>query len=234
MKRLIAVLAVFSFVAVSGCATAPQLAPAAETQLADGGPGAVGTNNGVRVVATVDEWRWNPPELDEFVTPILLRVENNSDHTVRIRLKDIRLVSSKGVRLAALPPYRVRGEAKRTVRSGVYAVDRFYVAPYLYPYYRRYPRAPFFFYHDSFYYYRTYYPLYRTYSIPLPTQDMLDRALPEGALEPGGTATGYVYFQRVDKDVAKRTNTLDLLFQVVDAESQENLGVASIRFDVIR
>jgi hypothetical protein len=31
----------------------------------------------------------------------------------------------------------------------------------------------------------------------LPTASMLDRALPEGVLENGGTASGYLYFQKV-------------------------------------
>ena len=233
MKRLAITAILATIVALSGCASAPVLAPGPETKLAEGGPGAVASAAGVRVTATVDRWRWNPSDLDEFVTPILLRVENDSERPVRVRLEDIRLVGKRGVYLAALPPYRVRGRSKRTVRSHAYGFEAFSVAPYLHPYYPWYPRSRFHFYHDHFFYYRTYYPVYRTYSIPLPTQEMLERALPEGTVNPGGTAMGFVYFERVDRDIARRTRRLNLLFQVVDAETQEELGVASIGFDLL-
>ena len=230
MRRLTC-LALF-LVAAAGCASTPTLAPGAETKLADGGPGAVATDAGVRVVATVDDWRWNPTDLSDFVTPVRLDVENNSDRPVRIRFKDIRLVGAAGVRLAALPPYRVRGEATRTIESHGYAVESFTVAPHLHGYYPDYRRSRHYFYPEQYYYYRTYYPVYHTYSIPLPTQAMLDRALPEGTLAAGGTATGFVYFQRLDRKAAKRSDYLDLLFQVVDAETQQALGVVRIRFDI--
>ena len=232
MPREITCFVVLVALAAAGCTTTPTLAPGAETKLADGGPGAVASSAGVRVVATVDEWRWNPTDLDQFVTPLLLEVENNTDRPVRIRLKDIRLVGERGVRLAALPPYSVRGEATRTVESHEYAVESFTVAPHLHGYYPGYRRSRHYFYPEQYYYYRAYHPVYRTYSIPLPTQAMLDRALPEGVIQAGGKATGFVYFQRLDRKTAKRTDYLDLLFQVVDAESQKELDVVAIRFDV--
>jgi hypothetical protein len=42
----------------------------------------------------------------------------------------------------------------------------------------------------------------------VPTASMLDRALPEGVLENGGTASGYLYFQKVrtrEGEVQERT-----------------------------
>lgn len=221
----------FALFLLGGCASAPTLSPAPETKLADGGPGATDTAASVRVVATLDAWRWRPDELDEFVTPVLLEVENNGDVPIRIRLRDIRLVGDRGTRLAALPPYRVRGRATRTVKTHEYAYDEFSVAPHLHDHYPMYPRSRYHYYHD-YYYYRTYYPVYRTYSIELPTQEMLSRASTEGTVAPGGKAMGFVYFERVNRKVAKKTAYLDLLVQVTNAEIQAALGAAKMRFDL--
>ncbi len=231
--RSLAALTGFLLFATAACASNPTVTPADNAQLADGGPGATATAENVRLVATVNRWRWTPDQLDEFVTPMLIEIENNGDRPVRVRLSDIRLMGDAGVALAALPPYRIKGRAERTVESHAYGVESFYTAPHLRHHYSRYPiyDDPFFY---NRYYYRTYYPVYRTYSIELPTQSMLDRALPEGVLEPGGKVTGFVYFERVDRTVARRTQRLQLTMKVVDADSGRELGIVDIPFAVQR
>jgi hypothetical protein len=231
IEYIVALVGVVTVVGTIGCASAPTIGPADDAQLADGGPGATATAHGVRLVATVDRWRWNPGELDEFVTPMLIDIENKGDRPVRVRLSDIRLMGDRGVDLAALPPYRIKGRVERTVQTHAYAVEGFYAAPHLRHHYSRYPiyDDPFFY---NRHYYRTYHPVYRTYAIELPTQAMLDRALPEGVLEPGGKVTGFTYFERVDGKVAKRTKALLLVMKVADAESGEELGTVEIPFAV--
>lgn len=194
----------------------------------------MGSAAGVTVTASVGEWRWNPSDLDDFVTPILIEVDNNSDRSVRIRLKDIRLVGDNGTYLAALPPYQVRGKTTRTVESHAYRQDGFYVATHVHPYYPGYPRSRHHYYHPNYYYYSTYHPVYHTYTINLPTMEMLQRALPEGALAPQGRAMGFVYFERLQRKGTRDLSEIALLFQVVDAETQEDLDVISIRYDVRR
>ena len=91
----------------AGCASTPTLAPTPDTKLADGGPGATSVAGDVRVIATLDEWRYEPKELGEFVTPVHVTIRNDSDHPIRVRFSDIRMMGDNGVRLSALPPYRV-------------------------------------------------------------------------------------------------------------------------------
>jgi hypothetical protein len=65
---------------------------------------------------------------------------------------------------------------------------------------------------------------------PLPTQDMVKRALPEGRLENGGTIAGFLYFQ----GVADRERQVILQAQLMDANTGEGLGELSIPFYVRR
>jgi hypothetical protein len=55
---------------------------------------------------------------------------------------------------------------------------------------------------------------------------MVQRALPEGVLEAGGRASGFVYFEPLDRDA----RTLTLAVQIVDAASGAVLGTAQIPF----
>lgn len=232
--RNIALLLVGLMMAL-GCAGTPTVSPSDSDKRVERerGPTMEVTEADVTLRATSGTWRWNPTDLDQFVTPMLLEIENDSDRPVRIRFQDIRMVGDNGVYLAALPPYDIRGETTRTVQSHAYTHDGFVVAHHVHPYYPRHPRSRHHYYHD-YYYYRTYHPVYQTYTIRLPTTDMLQRGLPEGVVEPGGRAMGFVYFQPVTRNIARRTATLDLLFQIIDAENQADLGVLSVGYNVRR
>jgi hypothetical protein len=65
---------------------------------------------------------------------------------------------------------------------------------------------------------------------PLPTEDMLGRALPEGSLENGGTVAGFLYFQ----GVADRERQVILQARLVDASTGEAFGELRIPFQVRR
>jgi hypothetical protein len=75
---------------------------------------------------------------------------------------------------------------------------------YPYPYYWGYP-----------------YPSY--YQVPIPTQDMVNHALPEGAVEDGGRAGGFLYFPRV---VGRETR---LRFEARFVDATTNEPVATIK-----
>ena len=218
-----------------GCASTPSVKPQSDANKKDRDRGTTVevTEADLTLRATAAAWRWNPADLDQFVTPILLEIENDSDRPVRVRLKDIRLVGDNGVYLAALPPYRVTGQTTRTVKSHAYGHDSFAVGYHIHPYYPRHPRSRHHYYH-SYHYYQAYHPVYHTYRINLPTMDMLQRALPEGVLKPGGRVMGFVYFEPVTRRVARNTDSLDLLFQIVDAENQADLGVLNVGYNVRR
>jgi len=233
MKHLAAVTVLLSLL-LAGCAGQPYLQPADSARLVPGPrPAARATDSEVTVTATSAAWRWNPTNLDEYVTPMLVEIENNSDRTLRIRLSDFQLLGPNGVELAALPAYNIQGEIRKTVGGYAYASSGFYIVPRLHPFYPRFSVwAGGFSYYP--YYFETYYPVYRTYRIALPTTDMLARALPEGTLEPGGKITGFVYFRHIDKRTAKRANSLNLVFELVDADDQREFGYVDIPFVIVR
>ena len=58
----------------------------------------------------------------------------------------------------------------------------------------------------------------------LPTPEMLERALPEGVLEPGRTTSGFLYFERAPAAPAR----LELTALVVDALSGEPRGTVVV------
>ncbi len=76
-----------------------------------------------------------------------------------------------------------------------------------------------------------YYGFYNDYwrNIELPTQEMLDRALPEGSLEDGGRVEGFVYFEKVDPDQVER---VVFRFDLIDAQTGGIFGTLSIPFVV--
>ena len=63
---------------------------------------------------------------------------------------------------------------------------------------------------------------------PLPTEDMMKSALPEGTLAPGGTMTGFLYFQ----NVGEREGEVTLRARLVDARTGEQFGALAIPFAV--
>lgn len=208
----------------SGCATNPDLVPAPGAQPAPPGPGkgAVAEDAGITVIARSDAWSGFPPDLDE-VTPILVTIENNGSTPLRIRYNEFTLVSpSTGKRYAAIPPFDIRGIEVEPVTS--LGFSGFWVAPHYAPYYPRvrpyYGAFPF----DE-YYYDQYYPTW--VDIQLPTGDMIQKALPEGVLDPGGRVTGYLYFQNVDRNAGMVEFTKEL----VSADGRE-LGMIKIPFEV--
>src|SRR5690606_18914943 len=75
-------------------------------------------------------------------------------------------------------------------------------------------------------YYDRYYPQFLR--IPLPTGDMIQKALPEGVLMPGGTLTGFLYFENVDGDVP----SVDFTAELVEATNGDGdpIGVIRIPF----
>jgi hypothetical protein len=110
-----------------------------------------------------------------------------------------------------------------TVQNPFYGFSRFSVAPYLSRWYPRFNR-----YSGTFGYDGSYYSPYvtRYQQVALPTVDMVQRALPEGVLEAGGSAMGFVYFESLHRDA----KMLTLAVEIVDAASGTAVGTARIPF----
>ncbi len=220
-------LAIAAVVATVGCGrTQAVLTPAPTATPVNGpGQGAVATTSGLRVEARAQAWQWGPEDLDTKVTPILLDLHNDGPAPIAIRYNRIALTDSLGHHFAAMPPYDTDGKLTEayTVQNPFYGFDRFAIAPYLSRWYPRFLR-----YDGAFAYDPTYYTPYvtRYRKVSLPTVDMVQRALPEGVLSPGGRASGFVYFEPLDRDA----RTVTLAVDVIDARSGARLGVVRIPF----
>jgi hypothetical protein len=64
--------------------------------------------------------------------------------------------------------------------------------------------------------------------VPLPTPKMLEVALREGVLEPGGIVRGFLYFDKVDDEISR----LSLTVKLAAAESGETLVDVTMPFAV--
>ncbi len=205
-------------VLVGGCATT--LVPAPGTvELPGAGHGAIAEDARVRVAAAAEAWRGHPYDLGGAVTPMLVVVENNSTRRLRVRYDAFSLVGADGRRFAAIPPFAVTGTVAVPV-DAAFAPPAFYSpgwALYGGPFAR-----------DPLYGWR--WPFFASYPayvwVRLPTNDMIQRALPEGVVEPGGKISGFLYFE----EVARSTREVTFTAVLVDAASDATFGTVRIPF----
>jgi len=172
------------------------------------------------------------------LTPVRVTLENHSGHPVRVAYRHFTLLGGSGFRYAALPPFSLQtavGVADSPVglvhvayptRAAVVVRPRFearhfWVArPYVH-YYVGLTPWPYPWYWDPLYHDRW----YAAWPSQLPTRDMLERALPEGVVEDGGSVSGFVYFQHT-----KQESSVQLQFELLDARTDAHLGTASLPF----
>ncbi len=211
---------------LAGCA-GRRLAPAPQADRVAGDKyAAQEEQNGVRIIFDAD-WKGDPENLESAVTPLRVTLTNNSGHPLRVRLRDFTLATDTGFRSIAIPPFRIRGSVPETQATFVqpyFGWSGFYVAPFYSPFYGPYYRAwggPWAF--DA-----PYYTVYTTWQKPLPTEDMLQKALPEGVLESGGILTGYIYFQRIPEHVTG----VSFQAKLMDAVTEETVATMEIPFVV--
>jgi hypothetical protein len=178
---------------VGACGREPVLLPASGyTSVIGRSSLAVESRSGVTVTADASVWDSSPKNLATEVTPVWITLYNATGRPLRVQYDEFTLRGASGASYIALAPYVLRPFKRTTVfevPNGGY-FDKFQVAAYLAPFYPwlpvwggPLPYGPF------------------IYSVAwrarLPTDSMLDRALPEGVVENEGTASGYLYFQKV-------------------------------------
>lgn len=214
---------VLLLLAIVQVACANRLEPAAEADRAPAvaGRAAEAEEMGVRVVASAGAWRGSPVDLDRVVTPILVSIANESGRGLAIRYEYYHLLWPGRASYAALPPFRI--DAAATPLTPVQAAAGFEVAPYLSPWYPGWTAYSGAFEYPGDYY-ETHYPALAR--VAAPTFDMLQSALPEGVLAPGGSLTGFLYFPEVE--LADR---LVFVARLVDASSGEIVATVEIPFD---
>lgn len=231
-----------ALLAAAGCVRETQLRPlpAAQT-LAGDESAAVAEEAGVRLVADGHAWKGNPGDLERRVTPVEVRLENHSGRPLRVEYEHFTLEGQSRFRYSAIPPLALRDTyagslAPESGTGGSAAVGLSWSSGWG-PYSHRYGfghRGRFWGWPGGWYdpfwgspFYGPYAYPYR-YSEPLPTKDMLNRALPEGTLEDGGAVAGFLYFQ----GVADREERVTLQARLVDARTGETFGSLSIPFAV--
>ncbi len=221
MARL-TVLALTLPVAVLACAHAPRLVPAAGATVAPGQPRvAEATADGVRV--QVDGDAWKASHVRDVLSPVLVRLENDSQHPLRVAYSEFTLSGGGRFRLQALPPYQVAA-ANATAVAPAYAWSGFWLAPWDAPYYR--PGLPVW--GGGLVYDPGYYAGWDgAWPAPLPDRDVVSRALPEGVIDPGGNVSGFLYFPELRKGSAA-----EFVATLVDAQTNQSFGSIRIPFSV--
>jgi len=248
---------VLALLGMAACATTPVLKPEPGDTLAPGKQNVVQADvAGVRVLAAGNVWKGDPPDLGQLFTPVMVTIENNSGKTVRVSYADFNLNGSSGFKYAAIPPMSAKGQigrADRTpskipVRLALYEPgaggadlsnrvqlaawehhfdhDRFMIAPHFRSYYPGWEAWPGIYPYDPLYYNS----LYAYWPEKLPTQDMLSKALPEGAVQNDGKVSGFVYFQ----GVGQRESSVTFTMSLVDATNGQSFGQVAIPFAVAK
>jgi hypothetical protein len=205
MRRLLLLLSML------GCVHTMQLVPSGPT-MANG--------EGIEVRVGERQWSGSPGDLATLVTPLYVRVHNGSDQPVQIAYRNLTL-DTNGMQASAIPPFHIQraAGAPTELAATAYTHDSFLLYS---PYANFYPAAPLWgepWDFDPVYYDR----MYGVWAPSLPTRDMLRLALPEGVLQPGGTAAGFLYF-KTPSDPGQAAFSLEL----VQARTGEPLGEVSI------
>lgn len=191
------------------------------------------SNAGVRVTTmSVGEWP-GVYEIDEVVTPLKVRIENNGSSPLAVRHDRFQLRTDTGQRYRALPLWKIEGEgtAEITVSDPApigapgFSHRGFGVAPYfgsLYPGIGTYSGPG--------YYSGAGYGLYDSYFVntQLPTPAMRERALPEGVIDPGGYVEGFLFFEKVSDDARQVTFTYDL----ANPSTGQSFGALAIPYTI--
>jgi hypothetical protein len=211
-----------ALVGLGGCATMLRPAPEA-TRVPGRADAAVATDAGVQIVTSSDAWRGYPGDLDDVVTPLLLTFTNDSGRRLALRYEALGLVTPGGVLYAAVAPFDITGWVFQTIEAS-------------------YPAGGF-----TPYYYSSWYPGGAVYGgspyrvpyyggvqpalerVSLPSGDMVQKALPEGVIAPGGRVSGFVFFEKVE-DVRRVT----FVARLIDASTGEQFGEIAVPFVVER
>jgi hypothetical protein len=180
--------------AVASCGHG-RLVPAADARLmADTKDVAVAGDGGVRVVASLDDWRGLAGELPAGFTPIKLRVVNHAPRPVAVLYEHLALEGRKGRRYLAVPAIPL-DHAQLLARNGpitpIFAAWKFEVAARYHDIYPALDAWPVPLTRDD----QTYERAYREWNGSPPGPALRRLALPEGVLAPDGEVTGYVFFE---------------------------------------
>lgn len=190
-----------------GCAGGIARRPAAPTEPA------VAMAGDVEIAVGGVPWRGWPADLGRIVTPVHVIVVNRGTAPVRLTLDEFALVGADGRRIAAVLPAEVRGVVydppPAAMPSAGFALGPDKIGDWAF----RGQATP-----------SEVDPGHVGEQFALPSKDLLERALPEGVVEPGAAASGFVYFERR----GRHTGPVELSARLLDARTGEPLARAVV------
>lgn len=175
--------------AVSGaCVYLPPLGPSVAEQAVENDPHSASAEvASVRITVHPDDWRGYPSDLDEYVTPVELFIENGSAKELAIRQELFTLALPDGYKYDALSP----GELRRIVGRGYYGGGSYWY----YGAYGVYPWPGFFMPWPHYYPYVWWGdPWYGPALPPPPPRGPPPSPTPSGKLAAGGRVSVLVFF----------------------------------------
>lgn len=175
--------------AVSGaCVYLPPLGPSVAEQAVENDPHSASAEvASVRITVHPDDWRGYPSDLDEYVTPVELFIENGSAKELAIRQELFTLALPDGYKYDALSP----GELRRIVGRGYYGGGSYWY----YGAYGVYPWPGFFMPWPHYYPYVWWGdPWYGPALPPPPPRGPSPSPTPSGKLAAGGRVSVLVFF----------------------------------------
>lgn len=228
-KRTMQHVAVGALLATTlGCSKGTTLEPAKDAR--ETGP--LGSDTAFTrasdVLVTADGNRWTgDADVKRHVTPVWMEIRNHSDAPIEVLYTSIHLAGPGGAHFAALPPVDADGRISIDIDAVKprFGYERFSLAPHYGTLYSGVEVSP-----PRGMGNRKYYDeLYDRWEaeVPLPTLHMLEVAMPEGTIEPGGRVNGFVYFEHVEGGDGSE---LTLEVELLDSESGAITGIASIPF----
>lgn len=252
-------VAALTILFLSGCALSHHayLVPAPSANLTNGGHAATASADGVMITVVPDDWNGRPRDLYRDVTPMKVRIQNNSRNPLRLAYEDFQIEAPTGQTYAALPPSQIGRQqyGANVSPTGPHVVEtawpiaarqdndhdvdrgtRIIITPgfdwddfYF---------APYWGYGYSGigvwpYWWGPntgYYNLYYPYmqSFHLPTRSMLRKGLPEGVIAPGGYVDGFLYFSKVNPKVSN----VEFVAKLQQAKTGNQFGEIEIPFQV--
>lgn len=176
---------------VVGCGHG-RMTPAPSAHVVPGAPNAASAQEqGVRVAASVEDWRGRPLDLPKLMTPLKVRIVNQSGKPLRILYERFELAGGRGRVYRPLPVVPIDHDREAAVNP-TFGAANFYVGP---RYHDVYPTLPAWSQplpRDTEFYDRQ----YERWSKDLPSTEMQRMALPEGVLADGGQVSGFLYFEQ--------------------------------------
>lgn len=197
----VAVLLIFL---LSACAPVPKLVPRESQVVKKEDNTLLYEEDNVKVLVRSNAWKYSPSDLTSYITPIYVEVKNLSDKGLIINRQDVYLMDERGNQYNALSPSDVVSAVAAWPDVSFSIGMAYYSSPFWFGWYPYYP-----------------YPTARSYP------DIANYAFIYGSIEPGAVLKGFVYFQKVPKDVKS------LSLKIVYHMAGERKAV-SFPFDVIR